>query len=156
MAGRSVSEMLGNRGLGTPATPGTRANPAWSPTPNAEPAGALTGAPPRTQSYSRQVVPYAAIAEGRVKAKTLLVVSEPTNRIAFLIGPAVGFSVFIGDASVTPANGFRIPAGQPFEYPLPGLQDLYAVTDAPCYVPVSIVISIILAAEQQRKLGDGR
>jgi hypothetical protein len=152
---RSFGDMLG-RGHGgggsdlanpAPGLPGVRATPnVYEPAPNAEPVGANTGAPPQTQFTSRLVVP-ASVGKG----PTQLVGPSPENRVALITAPAVGFTVYIGDASVTPDTGLPLTPGIPVEALLVGLQPLYAVTDAPVYLRVGLQISIVLAAERQRK-----
>lgn len=148
---RSFREMTGGGAgpdaLGSPGLiPGVRATPnVYEPVPNAEPAGANTGAPPRTRLYSRLVAP------ASTRKPTLIVAGTPENRIAIITSPAIGFTVFVGDsAGVTPLDGLPLPPGLNYEIPLPGLQDLYAVTNSPAYVRVGVLVSIVLAAERQR------
>jgi hypothetical protein len=154
---RSFGQMLG-RGhggggadLGNPSPgiiPGVRTTPnVYEPAPNAEPVGADTGAPPRTQFFSRLVVPASTTKDNA----TLLVLGTPENRVALITAPAVGFTVYIGDSGVSPDNGAPLTPGVPYEAILPGLQPLYAVTDAPVYLRVGVQVAIVLAAERQRK-----
>lgn len=139
---------FGNPG---PGNPSARSSPAFRPVPNSEPAGALTGAPPRTTHYSRPVVPASAVAASG--GATQIVPGTPENRVAILLAPLNAWAIYIGGAGVTPGNGYQLPRGQPYEVPLPGLQELFAVTDAPIYLPLQVQISIVLMAEQQRPVG---
>lgn len=143
-----MADGAGNLGL----IPGARLTPTWKPTPNSEPAGALTGAPIRTIFRSYRIIPASAVGVGGNEA-TQIVPGTASNRLVVLLAPAVNFSIYIGDSGVTPDTGFALPAGQPYDAPLPGLQDLYAVTDAPVYLRLQVQISIVLSAEQQRKVG---
>lgn len=135
--------MTGRGGLGGPAIPGVRATPAFSPAPNSEPTGALAGVPPRTQHYRRDIT----------EDSQQIVLGTSENRVVFLTAPLVGFTVWIGDSSVTPQTGVALTPGLTYDTPLVGLQDLYAVTDSPVPIPLSISISIVLMAERQRIVG---
>jgi hypothetical protein len=128
---------------GSPGFPGARVNPTWQPVPNSVPVGALTGAPVRTRFYSVQIPPSA----------TAIVQETPENRVAFLTAPLVGFRVYIGDAGVTTRRGLVLTPGLPYEALLVGGQDLWAVTDAPVLLTLNVQVSIIMAAEQQRRQG---
>lgn len=134
-------------GLGNPnpILPGVRATPGYEPAPNSEPLGANTGAPPRTLLYSRPVAPAAAGAP-----PTLIVSATPENRVAIITAPDVGFNVFIGNSGVTPATGLALTPGLNYEVVLPGLQELFAVTDSPTFLRVQIQVAAILLAERQR------
>lgn len=143
---RSFGEILGQPALdGVPG--GVRAQPNVMPVPNTVPAGAQTGAPPRVQFFSRQVNP------GSVRKPTLIAAGTPENRVITITTPAVGFTVYLGDESVTTATGMGLPPGQTIDFPLVGLQAVYAVTDSPTYIPVQVCISIVLMAEQARPVG---
>lgn len=121
------------------------------PSPNSEPLGALTGAPPRTRFYSTNVIPSSAVGMSR-QEPTRIVDGAAPNRVVILTAPIIGFTIYIGDASVTPQNGLALVGGLAYEAILPGLQDLYAVTDAPVYLPLQVQIAAVLLAERQRKL----
>jgi len=138
----------GNIGL----IPGVRMTPAFRPTPNSEPLGALTGAPVRTIFRSYQVIPASAVGVGGNEA-TQIVPPTAANRLVVLLAPAVNFRIYIGDSGVTPLTGFALPVGQPYDAVIPGLQDIYAVTDAPVFLRLQVQIAPILYAEQQRKVG---
>jgi hypothetical protein len=135
--------------LGIPPVAGTRATPGFVPAPNSEPLGSLTGAPPRTQFYSRPVIPAASIGVNGAEP-TLIVAGMAPNRVAILTAPLIGFTVYIGDAGVTPQNGLALTPGLNYEAVLVGLQELYAVTDAPVYVPLQIQVAAVLMAERER------
>jgi hypothetical protein len=130
-------------GLGGPAFPGVRATPAFTPAPNSEPTGALQGVPPRTKHFRRDITDDAQ----------QIVMATPENRVVFLTAPLVGYTIWIGDSSVNPQNGLALPPGLTYDTPLLGLQDLYAVTDAPVSIPLQIQVSIVLMAERQRIVG---
>lgn len=117
-------------------TPGVRA------VPNSLPAGSKTGAPPRTRFYSRPIV--------NGEAPTVIADGSPTNRTVTLISPLVGFNVFVGDSGVSAGNGVKLTPGIPCYVSLVGLQELYAVTDAPVPLPLQIQVAIVLMAEQER------
>ncbi len=146
--GRSVSEMLG---LGSPPAEmggsfihGTRVTPGYQPTPNSEPLGSETGAPPRPRYYSVAILPGAA--------PTLIAPDTRDNRIVTLVPPNVGFTLFIGDAGVSINNGYAMQAGVSDDFPLVGYQGLYAVTDAPVVLRLQVKIFPILLAERERRL----
>ena len=126
--------------------------PAYRPTPNNEPLGALTGAPVRTIFRSYQIIPASAVGVDGNEATQIVPPTAP-NRLVILLAPAVNFRIYIGDSSVTPKTGFALPLGQPYDAVIPGLQEIYAVTDAPVYLQLQVQIGPILAAEQQRPVG---
>jgi hypothetical protein len=140
----------GGPGLGL--IPGARVTPAFQPTPNSEPLGALTGAPVRTILRSYQIIPSSAVG-ARGNEATLIVPETAANRVIILLAPTVNFRIYVGDSGVNPGIGFALPPGQPYETILPGLQGLYAVTDAPVFLRLQVQIAPILYAEQQRKVG---
>lgn len=133
---RSASEMIGS-----PVSLGIRATPGYVPAPNSEPLGSITGAPPRTQFYSRPIAP---------GLPTLIVPGTAPNRVAIITAPLIGFNVFIGDAGVTPQNGLALTPGLNYEAILVGLQELYACTDSPVTVPLQIQVAPVLMAERER------
>lgn len=122
------------------------------PSPNSEPVGALTGAPPRTILRSVPIIPAAAVGVGGNEA-TQIVPGTAPNRVVTLLAPFVNFRIYVGPSGVTPQTGFALPVGQPYVIELPGLQDLYAVTDAPVYLRVQVQIAVVLFAERQRIVG---
>jgi hypothetical protein len=119
-----------------------RNNPTWRPTPNSEPEGSMTGAPVRTVLRSVPLLPGVA---------TIVASGTRENRVLLVTAPDVSFTVYLGDASVSPLTGYAIPAGQQIEVPLVGLQECWATTDAPVMLRVQIQISMILAAETERR-----
>lgn len=141
--GGGGSTPMGGHGV---VAAGIRAQPTVMPVPNNVPAGAQTGAPPRTLLYSRLIAPSA------LNTPTLIVSATPENRVVSLQPPNVNFTIFIGDAGVTPLSGYAVPTSGD-EIPLPGLQALYAVTDAPTWLRANIWVSIVLMAEQARPVG---
>lgn len=146
--GRSFSEMMG-----TPPVAGVRSTPNFQPAPNSQPLGALSGAPPRTHFYSRPVIPASAVGVNR-QEQTRIVLGTPENRVAILTAPLVGWTIYIGDSGVSPQTGLALPPGLAYEVILPGLQDVYAVTDAPVYLSLQVQIAPVLMAERQRRLGE--
>lgn len=122
---------------------GLRATPGVQPAPNSEPVGALSGVPPRTKLYQRSVT-------NRAQE---VVLGTPENRLAVLTAPAVGWNIWVGDASVNTKTGLQLPPGLPYDVPIIGLQPLYAITDAPITLPLQIMVTIVLMAERQRIVG---
>lgn len=118
--------------------------------PNAQPLGGLTGAPPQTEIRTAQVIPFASVGVNRQEA-SLIAQGVRANRVVVITAPLVGFSIFVGPSSTSPSRGMQLPAGIPYEYVLPGGQALYAVTDAPVYLPVQIQIAAILVGDEERK-----
>lgn len=133
-------------GVGAPPL-GLRAQPSVKTVPNTVPAGVQTGAPPRVRFFSMLVAP------NKLRKPTLIVPGTPENRVVTVTPPNVGFTIFVGDAGVTPSSGVALPAGQAFDVPLVGLQELWAVTDAPIYLRITGLVSIVLMAEQGRPVG---
>ena len=148
--GRSFSEMAGG-GFGNPGgIVGVRATPNQVPAPNSEPLGAKTGAPPHVRFYSTLVIPFSAIGV-RGAEPTQIIPPTPPNRVCILTAPLVSFTIYIGDSGVSPATGLALTPGLNYEALLVGLQELYAVTDAPVFLPLQIQISPVLFAERERK-----
>ena len=99
--------------------------------------------PPRTQYYKRDIT----------EAALQIVLGTSENRIVLLTAPLVGFTIWIGDASVNPEIGLALTPGLAYSTALIGLQDLYAVTDLPVPISLQIQVSIVLMAERQRIVG---
>ncbi len=133
---------LGNPG---PGFPGVRSTPGYQPTPNSEPVGYQTGAPPRTRMFSL------SLPAGTTPIQ--IIQGTPENRIVILTAPNVAFTIFIGNEGVDTRTGFALPAGLAQEIPIVGLQDIYAVTDAPVPLRLQVIVSSILLAERQRQVG---
>lgn len=159
--GRSVREMLGeNAGflLGDPGPPGqvgAGAQPGGAAGQiGARPLGSQTGAPPRTRLRTVQVIPASAV--GRIiqhiaQPATEIVQDDMQSRIAILTAPLVSFSIYISDfEGVTPRDGMALTPGLPYEVILVGRQPLYAVTDAPVYLPLRVQTSAILIGDRER------
>ena len=155
---RSLADILGEKGAAAFGDPGVgQALAAVSATPgsiagaqvNSLPLGSLTGAPPQTQLRGYQIVPYGALGNGQ--QATRIVEPDLQNRVIILTAPFVAFSIWIGDSGVKPGD-FSLPPGLPYEVILPGRQPLYAVTDAPVYLPLRVQIASILMGERERKL----
>lgn len=144
MLGSAVAAEMGG------VAPGVRATPAYQPTPNSEPTGALSGAPPHSRFYNAQVIP-ASVLGNKNNQPTQVAQATRENRIVFITTPAVGFTIFVGDTGVSPARGMALLPGSVTECVLPGGQDLYACTDAPSFITVQIQTSIVLAAERERR-----
>jgi hypothetical protein len=148
---RSLSELLGSAsggssGIGAPPA-AFRAQPSVAPVPNAVPAGAQTGAPPRVSFFGRLVAP------SSTRKPTLIAPGTPENRVLTVTTPSVPFTIYLGGPDVTPNNGMPLPQGQTIEIPIVGLQEIWAITDAPTYQKIGGLISIVLMAEQARPVG---
>jgi hypothetical protein len=149
--GRTFSQLGGGAfGNPGPGVVGVRATPNMVPAPNSEPLGAKTGAPPHVRFYSTLVIPFSAIGV-RGAEPTQIVPPTPPNRVVILTAPLVAFTIYIGDSGVSPTTGLALTPGLNYEALLVGLQELYAVTDAPVYLPLQIQISPVLFAERERK-----
>jgi hypothetical protein len=142
---RSFGDMGGGQ------APGTRATPQM-PTPNSEPLGSLTGAPPHVRFYSTSVIPYSAVGVKGTEPTQIVPGTSP-NRVVTLTAPLVMYTIYIGDSGVSPSNGLALTPGLSYDATLVGLQELFAVTDAPFYMRLQIQIAPILFAERERKLG---
>lgn len=151
--GRTYSQMMGRpepldgpiirTGLATVTPQSTQVN--------SEPLGARTGAPPRTRLFTVQVIPFSAVGGPTRAESTMITGPEPPNRVVVLTAPAIGFLIYVGDAGVSPNGGLALPPGQQYEFVLPGGQPLYAVSNAPVYVPLAVQIAAILAGDRERQ-----
>jgi len=109
---------------------------------NAEPLGALTGAPPRAH-LTRYMLP-----PGRT---TMIVPGERASRSVVVTAPQVGFTVYIGGSGALPgANSVALTPGLPYEVIIPGFQELYAITDAPVQIPVQVQVAALLIGDRER------
>jgi hypothetical protein len=105
--------------------------------------GSLTGAPPRV-AFKRLIV-------SAGPTPTLIVPGERASRSVVLTAPFVGFAIFVGNSSVRPnANSVALPPALPYEIILPGLEELYAVTDSPVGLPLQIQIGALLLGDRER------
>lgn len=146
----ALDESLGDPGPGLIST--GLAAVSGAPTafsPGARPLGWLTGAPPRSLFRSFPVIPFSAV--GPFREPTLVVEGFRTSRVAVFTAPVIGFRIFIGESGVRPGLGLVLPPGQPYEVIIPGNQQIYAVTDAPTYVPLQIQVSAILMGDRERR-----
>jgi hypothetical protein len=160
MPGRSVRQILGGDGdyLGGAAA---RDAAAQGTPPNGQigtiPLGAYTGAPPRASFRTAQVVPFSfvqQVSQGISSQATKIVDGERASRSILLTAPFVGFSIFIAeDPTVRPGTGLRLPPGLPYPLELPGGQALYAVTDAPVYLSLSVQVTPLMVGDRERMQG---
>lgn len=152
---RSLADMLGReaaddmQGSLIELSKKIQSSPPYQPEPNSQPLGAGTGAPPRVIVRALMISPF-----GAPGGATLVVEPSRASRIATFTAPLVGFSIFIGDAGVK-VGDFSLPPGLPYDIPLPGFQELYAVTDAPVLLSLKMVISPILVGDLERSYGAG-
>lgn len=149
---------LGIPGSGAPAAnAGAQPHPtSLPPSPGMEPLGYRTGAPPRVELATYQVIPASAVGAGRRAAEpTRICIRDPQSRSVVFQAPLLGgFTIYVGDSGIANnpgANGIALPAGLPYEVILPGGQDLYAVTNAPVYIPVRVQIASILIGDRERR-----
>lgn len=123
---------------------GFRVTPSYSqPTPNSEPMGAITGTPVRPRMYS---LPLQAGAAMQIIGETR------ENRLVLITPPNVAFTIFVGDAGVTPDVGLPLIGGQSNEIVLPGYVSLFAVSNSPVVLRIGIFVGPILMAERERRL----
>ena len=139
--------MAGFGAFGNPSIPADTATGRQNPyaQPNSQPLGSDTGAPPQTSLKNVNVPPQGQYAT----------VVPPTreNRFITLVAPRVGFTIFIGmTEGVDATSGMPLPAGLPYEVSLPGKQALYASSNAPVYLQVTVQIAAALAGDLERKL----
>jgi hypothetical protein len=112
----------------------------------AEALGSLTGAPPQTDLYERQVAPSASGA-----TPVRVVDNARASRVATFTAPSVGFSIFVGGSGVQPGQGTRLPPGLPYDMVIPGFQELFAVTDAPVFLPLQVQVAPLLIGDRERR-----
>jgi hypothetical protein len=136
-------------GFGTPGEmggvgpAGVRVSPGYQPTPNSEPMGSITGVPVRTRLYSFPLLAGASVQ---------IISGTRENKIVLITPPDVGFTVYVGEAGVTPQTGFALQPGTEKEIILAGFQEIYAVSDAPVTLRLQIEVAPILLAERERRL----
>ncbi len=137
--------------MGDPSLPAATAamdRPSYRPQPNSGPLGQYTGAPPRTALDTRTVPP---LVVGQIAA--CIVPPTRENRFVTIVAPNVAFAIFIGSTeSVSASIGIALPAGLPYEMSLPGGQAIYAVTNAPIALNVTVQIAAALAGDLERNL----
>jgi len=130
--------------LGEPSLPKQTAAEAGQPQPNSVPLGTYTGAPPPTQFRSIQVAPPTLPA-------VCIVPVTRENRFVTLIAPLVAFTIFIGGPDVNPNAGMPLTAGIPYEVSLPGNQALYAVSNAPVFLRLSVQVAAAMSSDLERR-----
>jgi len=144
MPGRSTFELLGEPSLRKEvAADNPHAQPGVQP--NTRPLGFYTGAPPPTQLRRIQIAP------STLPAVCITPITRE-NRFVTLTAPLVAFTIYIGGADVSAAGGTPLPPGIPYEVSLPGNQALYAISDAPIYLRLSVQIAAALSGDLERRL----
>lgn len=132
-------------GLGDPGQllrAGLGAQPGGSrPQPGSEPLGWDKGAPTRTSIRIVQIAP------GLLPIS--IVPSTRESRVVTLLAPLIAFSIFVGEAGVT-TRDVALPPGLPYDLVIPGLQELFAVTDSPVVLPLRVQIAPILIGDRER------
>lgn len=116
------------------------------------PLGSLTGAPPRMITRTLQIIPSSAVGQNGL-GPTQIVETDKASRVAIVIAPLVGFSIYVGDSGVRAdpgGSGIAVPPLIPYEFILPGNQGLWAVTDAPVYLTLRIQVAAILVGDRER------
>ena len=134
---------LNVRAFGDPSIPRQTAVDVGGRPPNSRSAGAYTGAPTQTQFLAAPITPGAA---------SLIVPQTRENRFIIITAPFVGFSIFVGGSGVSILNGLRLPAMLPYEITLPGNQALYAVSNAPVRLQLSLQIAPAITGDIERRL----
>jgi hypothetical protein len=140
------------RALGNPGPAGFEV--AVSPGPGlgqvgAEALGSLTGAPPHTRTTKVMVAPFNGNRE-----PVRIVSATRQSRVVTLTAPAVGFGIFVGGSDVEPGVGVQLPPIIPYDFILPGYQELYAVTDAPVFLPLQLQIAPLLIGDRERRFSE--
>jgi hypothetical protein len=130
-----------------PSTPSSVAADRGSRSqPNSGALGQYTGVPPATRLETVSVAPAGRQA-------VCLVPKTRENRFVVLLAPAVAFTIFISSSqAVGPNIGMALPAGLPYEISLPGNQELYATSNAPVFLTVTVQIAAALAGDLERNL----
>jgi len=115
--------------------------------PGYEPVGSMSGAPPPTTVRVIQIRP----------GTNPVRIVDPTreNRIITMLAPLVGFTIYVGNSSVTPSNGYGLVGGLSHDIPIPGLGEIYAVTDAPVVLPLRLQVATLLIGDRERKIEHG-
>lgn len=115
--------------------------------PNSGPLGQYTGVPPATRLGTSSVAAAGSQA-------VCLVPKTRENRFVVLTAPRVAFTIFIASSqAVGPSIGMPLPAGIPYEISLPGNQEIYATSNAPVALDVTVQIAAALAGDLERNLG---
>lgn len=120
--------------------------------PNGAPLGSATGGAPATTLRTYQVIPSALVGGSANQQATRIVMRSRENRVVVFTAPIVGFSIYIGDAGLTTQTGMALTPGIPYDVVLPPDQEIYALTDAPTYLPLRVQVSAILVADRERRM----
>lgn len=80
--------------------------------------------------------------------------TRPTKLVTFT-APIVGFKIYIGGPGVRGGgiDGMPLPPGLPYAITIPGNQPIYAITDAPTYLQLSVQIAPLLSGDRERQMG---
>jgi len=117
------------------------------PQPNSGPLGQYTGVPPATRLGTVSVPPAGQQA-------ACLVPKTRENRFVILTAPRTAFTIFIASTqAVGTSVGMPLPAGLPYEISLPGNQEIFATSDAPVSLTVTVQIAAALAGDLERNMG---
>jgi hypothetical protein len=142
------------RYFGDPSVPGQSASGPERGRfqPNSQPVGWNTGAPPATRLTQVPVTPIVNGA-GIIQQPTLIVPETRENRFVILTAPFVAFVIYINDAAnFNVQSSLSLTPGLPYEVSLQGGQKLYAVTDAPVFLPLRVQIAAAIASDTERRL----
>ncbi len=148
---RSFADMTGEMGgpggvaigAGAQQPPGPGMNNNAQPQVGTRPLGWRTGAPPRTVLTSIPIIP------AGFGAATQIVLATAESRLVTLTAPLVGFSIYVGDSGVK-ITDMALTPGIPYAIPIVGNQELWAITDAPVYIPLRIQIAPLLNGDRER------
>lgn len=120
--------------------------------PNAQPLGALTGAPPRTRIMQVLITPIVNGA-GVPQAPTMIVPETRENRFITLTPPVSAFTIYMNtEAHFNVLSALALTPGIPYEIALAGGQTLYAVTNAPTFQALQVQIAPAIASDTERRL----
>ena len=126
---------------------GVGVQPRMASQPGSQPIGGDTGAPMHTVTTTKLVAP-----SGAAGGPTQVVGPDRASRVVTLIAPNVAFSIFVGDAGVKITDMALPGGGLPYDIVLPGLQELYAVTDSPTFLSLRIQIAPLLIGDRERTM----
>lgn len=126
----------------SPDGPGSGTSRGGVLPPGSEPLGDITGAPTPTVFRTVQIQP----------GKTSTRIAEPgrPNRVVIVTAPIIPFRFYIGGQGVK-IGDMEITPGIPYDCVLPGLQELWAVTNAPVVLPLRVQIAPILIGDRERR-----